>query len=249
MASDRRLEALRDPEAFRKWNEEMAQKYDPEAYHAHPNPAVRFVEGLRVRRLLELLEVRPGDRVLEVGCGAGNILEQIGPGAELHGVDLSPFLLEKAARRLGPRAVLQQGFAEKLPYADASFDRVYCSEVLEHVLDPGAVLAELRRVVKPGGRVVVSFPNEHLIDRVKDGLRRLGLWRLFAGRSAGAMAGAGGGTYQAAERMGDEWHLHELSVEDVRRLVAGKLTIERQSDVPSRLFPLRHVVALRPVAG
>lgn len=248
MASDRRLEALRDPEAFQKWNEEMAQKYDPEAYHAHPNPAVRFVEGLRVKRLLELLEVRPGDRVLEVGCGAGNILEKIGPGAELHGVDLSPFLLEKAARRLGPRAVLKQGFAEKLPYADASFDRVYCSEVLEHVLDPGAVLGELRRVVRPGGRVVVSFPNEHLIDRVKDGLRRLGLWRLFAGRSEGAQAGPGG-VYQAAERMGDEWHLHELSVADVRRLVEGKLAVERTCDVPSRLFPLRHVVALRPVAG
>lgn len=231
-----RAEMLRDREAFRRWNEEMARKYDPDAYHRHPNPAVRLVEGMRVRRLLQLLDVRGGQRVLEVGCGAGNILEQIA-GAQLFGVDLSHALLDKARARLGDRAALHEGFAESLPFADSSFDRVYCSEVLEHVVDPLAVLREMRRVVRPTGWAVISFPNEALIDQVKDVLRRVGLWRRFSG---------GKGAYQASERMTDEWHLHALTSEGVAASTRDLFSVETTVHVPWALFPLRHVMALAP---
>lgn len=234
-----RFDSLKkDPEEFRRWNEEMAHKYDPDAYHHHPNPIVRVVEAMRVRRLLELLSVRRGQRVLEVGCGAGNILDKI-DGASLFGVDLSTALLHKARARLGSRAELHEGFAESLPFPDASFDRVYCSEVLEHVVDPVAVLREMRRVLKSDGRAAISFPNEHLIDKVKDTLMKTGLWRLFRGQKDG--------DYQASERMTDEWHLHELTVRGVTQSIASFFAVEATSDIPNRLFPLRHVIALRPV--
>jgi SAM-dependent methyltransferase len=231
-----RAEALRDREAFRRWNEEMARRYDPDAYHRHPNPAVRAVEAMRVRRLLRLLDVHGGQHVLEVGCGAGNILEQI-HGARLFGVDLSHALLDKARARLGTRAALHEAFAESLPFAASSFDRVYCSEVLEHVVDPLAVLREMRRVLRPNGRAVISFPNEALIDRVKDGLRRLGLWRLISGAA---------GPYQASERMTDEWHLHALTADGVAASIGDLFTVDRVVHVPSALFPLRHVMGLAP---
>lgn len=236
MNSSDRVTNLQDREAFRRWNEEMAHKYDPDAYHHHPNPMVRLVEGLRVRRLLQLLAVQPGHQVLEVGCGAGNILDRI-HGARLFGADLSTALLDKARRRLGTRAELVEAFAESLPYESGRFDRVYCSEVLEHVVDPVAVLREMRRVIRPDGRAVISFPNEGLIDRVKDGLRRVGLWRLFSG---------GKGEYQASERMTDEWHLHELNPASVGESIAELFSVAEVAQVPSRWFPLRHVMLLLP---
>ena len=65
------------PEKFREWNEKMVKKYDPDAFHHHPNPAVRFIEAKRVNTILKLIDIRyKGGRLLEVGCGAGNILEK-----------------------------------------------------------------------------------------------------------------------------------------------------------------------------
>ena len=234
---DPRARLLHDREAFRRWNEEMAHRYDPDAYHHHPNRLVRAVERMRVRRLLALLDAAPGHRVLEVGCGAGNILAEL-PDTARSGLDLSPWLLEKARARLGPAVDLREGWAEDLPYPDASFDRVYSSEVLEHVADPAAVLREMRRVVTPDGRVVVSFPNEALIDRVKDVLVATRLWRFFSN--------ARGEGYAAAERMQDEWHLHALSVAAVREMARGFLRVETVAGVPTSVLALRHVVALRP---
>lgn len=235
---DPRSRLFEDREAFKRWNEEMARKYDPEAYHDHPNAIVRMVERMRVRRLLSALDVRPGQRVLEVGCGAGNILAEI-QGAELHGVDLSPWLLEKARARLGTRAELREGWAEDLPYPDGHFDRVYSSEVLEHVADPERVLREMRRVVAPGGKVAISFPNEALIDRVKDVLIATRLWGFFSGDRAKG--------YAASERMKDEWHLHELTVDALRWMTRTYFRVEAVHGVPTLVAPLRHVVALRPI--
>lgn len=237
MSDESRQRLLQDREAFRRWNEEMARRYDPEAYHDHPNRLVRAIERLRVRRLLALLDAAPGQRVLEVGCGAGNILAAL-PDTRRSGLDLSPWLLEKARARLGPAVDLREGWAEALPYADASFDRVYASEVLEHVADPAAVLREMRRVVTPDGRVVVSFPNEALIDRVKDLLVAVGLWRWFADDR--------GEGYVASQRMQDEWHLHALSVAAVREMTRGSFRVEAVAGVPSAWLALRHVIALRP---
>lgn len=236
--SARREQIFKDRESFKRWNEEMAHRYDPEAYHNHPNVLVRTVERMRVKQLLTLLDPRPGHRVLEVGCGAGNILAEIHH-AELHGIDLSPWLLDKARARLGPRAHLREGWAEELPYPDGHFDRVYASEVLEHVTDPARVLAEMRRVLKPDGRAVVSFPNEALIDRIKDVLIATRLWRFFSGQTNKG--------YSASARMTDEWHLHALTVPAVQSMAAPWFRVEAVAGVPTSLTPLRHVMALRPV--
>ena len=124
--------AFRDVREFKSWNDAMVEKYDVEQFHNHPSPLIRYVEGKRVRRILALLAARPGDRVLEIGCGAGNILAQV-PSARRFGIDLAESLLAKAARRLVKRGTLVQGDAEHLPFRDRAWERVYCSEVLEHI--------------------------------------------------------------------------------------------------------------------
>jgi SAM-dependent methyltransferase len=106
--------------------------------------------------------------VLDVGCGVGHwgrTLAQVLPAeARITGVDPDPYWVETARGRAAERAdaarfEYQVGVAERLPFADVSFDLVTCQTVLIHVADPAAALAEMVRVTRPGGRVAVAEPN------------------------------------------------------------------------------------------
>lgn len=63
-----------DPRSFRIWNEEMSKRYDPDAFHNHKNPLIRWLEKERVKWVCKLLMPAHGHRILDVGCGAGKIL-------------------------------------------------------------------------------------------------------------------------------------------------------------------------------
>jgi len=111
-------------------------------------------------RVVDLIVAEKPARVLEVGCGQGWLLRLIAealPEAELFGLDLRPEVVEYA-RTLVPSANVVVGDGQRLPYDDADFDLVVCSEVLEHVDDPSAVLAEIDRVGR--GVAVLSVPHE-----------------------------------------------------------------------------------------
>ena len=222
-----------DTREFKSWNDAMVEKYDVEQFHNHPSPLIRYIERKRVRRILALLAARPGDRVLEVGCGAGNILAQI-PGSRRCGLDLAGSLLMKAARRLAKRGSFVQGDAERLPFRDGAWRHVYCSEVLEHIPSPGAALAEMRRIIADGGVAVVSVPNERLINTLKAMLRASGLYPfLLGGRS---------GDYQMPERMDDEWHLHVFDLAGLLAMIPPGLRVTHIEGIPFRWLPLRYVV-------
>ncbi|WP_254536561.1 methyltransferase domain-containing protein [Halomarina litorea] len=111
---------------------------------------------------IDLFGVEAGDRVLDVGCGTGFATEGLLEVTEdLYGLDQSPHQLEKAYEKFGKRGPVQfhLGDAERLPFADDSFDAVWSSGSIEYWPDPVATLAEFRRVVKPGGPVLVVGPN------------------------------------------------------------------------------------------
>jgi ubiquinone/menaquinone biosynthesis C-methylase UbiE len=230
-------ERPRDRREFVAWNEEMVRRFDPDAYHTRSALPIRAIERLRVRAIGRLLAASANSRVLEVGVGGGNVLERIA--ARRVGIDLSPFILRKARARLGGTAALVRGDAMLLPFCDGAFDRVYCSEVLEHVLEPEVVVGEMRRVLAPRGFAVVSVPNEALINRVKAMLFRLPLGRRL-------ITGGGEGGYRPSEKMEDEWHLHEFDRERLERAVTGRFTIDAVVGIPSRLMPLRLVARLQP---
>jgi ubiquinone/menaquinone biosynthesis C-methylase UbiE len=99
-----------------------------------------------------------GRRILDVGCGAGPLLEALRDrGAIVTGMDKSSGMVEVARRRLGAGADLRVAeLGSPLPFPDDAFDDITASLVLHYLEDWGPALAELRRVLKPGGRLIVS---------------------------------------------------------------------------------------------
>lgn len=127
--------------------------------------AVPFLRALR-RTLLEVAAAAPGERVLDVGCGPGTFVLALAPRAgagTAHGIDASPEMIAVAQRNAEKARAdvdFQVALIEALPYPDASMDLVTSSLMLHHLPDDVKAkgLAEIRRVLRPGGRfVAVDF--------------------------------------------------------------------------------------------
>jgi ubiquinone/menaquinone biosynthesis C-methylase UbiE len=213
----------------------MVMKYDPDAFHQHPNPFVRFIEGKRVRTILKLMKTHEDDRVIELGCGAGNVIEKVSRG-KLFGVDISSFILTKARKKLDQTVFLFQGDAQNLPCKNGVFMHVICSEVLEHLLDPSISLHEIKRVLDPQGVAVISVPNELWINRIKRILITIGIFNWLLHRK---------GEYkEMPEKMEDEWHLHNYSLVEWLNLFEKSFKVTRLKRIPFVWLPLRYVVRL-----
>jgi ubiquinone/menaquinone biosynthesis C-methylase UbiE len=123
--------------------------------------ATRFWRA-RKALTLELLELRPGTRVLDVGCGTGEEVRAIASrtGCAV-GIDASRALVEEARRRTATdlEATFRVADALDLPFADAGFDGVRTERTLQHVKDPALALREMARVAKPGAPVVAVEPD------------------------------------------------------------------------------------------
>jgi ubiquinone/menaquinone biosynthesis C-methylase UbiE len=159
------------------------------------------------RRLVELAAIEPGHRVLEIGCGTGNLTlraQRMHPEADVVGIDPDPLALERA-RRKAERAGLpvrwDRGKAGELPYPDESVDRVLSAFMFHHLDDTEkkSALAEVRRVLRPGGQLHLvdiaghhhgrfgrrMLRNEHLRDNAGEGIpnrmREAGLTDIHTG--------------------------------------------------------------------
>jgi len=126
--------------------------------------------------LIEQAKIKGGLRVLDIGCGTGSmaiLIKRTHPDTEVVGIDPDPAALSVAQRK-AKRARLpvefDRGFADHMPYADASFDRVFSSFMFHHLAtdEKTATLAEIRRVLKPGGSLhLLDFVREHSVHSGK----------------------------------------------------------------------------------
>jgi 2-polyprenyl-3-methyl-5-hydroxy-6-metoxy-1,4-benzoquinol methylase len=194
--------------------------YDMEGAHAGPALRVkRWLEARRVRRLLAMVSA-PEPRCLDIGCGDGAFLEVLHragiPRRRLAGVDLSAELVA-GLRTRGFEA--HAGRVEELPLENGAYDLVLMLQTIEHVEDPVAVFAAVRRLLAPGGILLCETPNVRSLDA-----------RLFRRR------------YWSGYHFPRHWHLfHAESLARLaRRAGLEPVRIETYPCVVSWIFPLHH---------
>lgn len=222
-------------ETFEQWNEELASKHDLDKFYNHSNFAFRYIEQKRIDKLIELAEIKPSDKILEVGCGAGHILEKIKTG-KLYGIDISEIQIERTRKRMGNRVELKKAPGEDIPYEDKYFDRVLCSEVIEHVIDPREVLKEISRVMKDDGILSLSIPNEEVINSTKKFLKKTGLIKIIDDTKNTE------GWELATKDNLDEWHLHSFSLELAEKFSKDIFVMSKVVKIPNAVFPARFVI-------
>lgn len=120
-----------------------------ESWHNSPHGSTMY--RLIEESILTLLDLQPGERILDIGCGAGNHLLLFSKlGLDISGIDASPYMVSRARERLGSRCTLKTGMAEDLPFDDNEFDIAVMIHTLEFLDDPLQALREAGRVARAG---------------------------------------------------------------------------------------------------
>ncbi len=142
------------------------------------------------QRARRLLDIQPGQRILDAGCGTGEDARELarltGPDGYVTGVDLSQTMLDEAERRSQGQSLpisFRQGDIHQLLFDDDTFARCYADKTFQHLPDPKQALSELIRVTRPGGRLVIVDPDHdtHVLDTPYPDVTR----RFFRFRSSG----------------------------------------------------------------
>ncbi len=168
----------------------MAQNWDPQAYGR---------EGAFVHKLaggvVEWLDAKPGERILDLGCGDGQLTAQIATaGARVTGVDASPSMTE-AARSRGIDAI--HASAEQLPFTDAQFDAVLSNAALHWVRAQDEMMDEVHHILKPGGRFVAEMGGHGNIAAIRVALMAVLARHGYANREDGVNYYPTPGAYRA----------------------------------------------------
>lgn len=195
------------------------------------------------RRSTAALDVRPGQTVADLGCGPGTDLGRLadaaGPDGTVLGVDRDPAMLAEAARRYAdrPTVAVRVGDLHELPLADESLDRVRADRTLQHVDDPAKALAEVRRVLRPGGLFAMAEPDWDTLAVADDDIEvSRGFARFLAGRVRNPTIG------RELPRLCERAGLRVRAVEPIPALF-------RDFDTADRILGLRRNTARAVEAG
>ena len=205
-------------------NDRLAREHSIDDYYARAALPIRLIERRRLAIIRELVGACAGLELCEIGAGGGHVL-RLFPEAHLTAIDVSQVFLDTARKNLAGYDVrFIKGEVEKLDLPPASFDRIVCTEVLEHTLDPAAILAALARLLRPDGVAVITIPNDDLIGRLKAVVRRTPVGWLLRHR---------------IEWGGDAYHLHRWTPADFRRLLEDYFRVTDFRGAPLDALPLR----------
>lgn len=190
-------------------------------------------DDVRLRAVLDALPPLPGLRILDLGCGQGRFGRHLqGQGAVVVGLDSSQEMLARATG-LG-RA---RGTARRVPFAAGTFDAVVAIEVLEHVGPIEGVLAEVRRVLRPGGRFLLLDKNAAALDPIRPWLPAVAVKRLDEWR--------GRWMYPAGAPVRERWFWPGRLRAQLERDFEGVRIGHLLTPLESRRAVFRHVPAVR----
>jgi trans-aconitate 2-methyltransferase len=141
--------------------------WDPELYEARHNFVWRMAEGV-----FELLQPKPGERILDLGCGPGQLTKKISEsGAQVVGVDAAPSMIGQARQNFPElKFVLQDAAAMTF---DNEFDAVFSNAALHWMLDPAAVIKAVAKALKPGGRFVAEMGGKGNIQTIVNAIHHV----------------------------------------------------------------------------
>ncbi|WP_276850655.1 class I SAM-dependent methyltransferase [Enterocloster lavalensis] len=147
-------------ESTKEFQEETRRYFDRLAKDYDDSCDGRFVRCMYrevIRRAVSL----PGDRVLDLGCGNGNLIRMLGEVKQVScwGADLSPQMIREAGKNLGEGVNLAVADAASLPYGDGQFDIVICNASFHHYTEPERAVEEIRRVLRTGGTLILGDPT------------------------------------------------------------------------------------------
>ena len=178
-----------------------------------------------LRHTFERIDLQPGQTLLDVGCGTGQLLAAAhaqAPHAVLAGLDPSSSMLAVARRRVSGATMLLQAPAEAMPVRSASVDWLTMTSVLHRVRDPLAVRRECRRVLRPGGTLVLTdWCDDFLSMRLQARWSRLtdsAFRHIYSALEIQAFLVAGGLEVTAIEPYKINWHWGLMTAVAVKRL-------------------------------
>ena len=210
-----------DVEAF---NDRLAREHPIDDYYARSPLPIRLIERRRLAIIREMIGSGAGQELAEIGSGGGHVL-RLFPAARLTAIDVSEVFLDTARKNLtGFDARFIKGEIDKLDLPAASFDRIICTEVLEHTVDPKAILAAIARLLKPNGVAVITVPNDPLINRLKQVVKRTPLGWALGDR---------------IEWGGDIYHLHQWTPDEFERLLTPLFRVTARESAPHAALPIR----------
>jgi ubiquinone/menaquinone biosynthesis C-methylase UbiE len=136
--------------------------------------AVTHPRDLALRRSFLLAHARAGDRALDIGCGDGHFSGVLADAAmTVTGADVAEAALVRARQRHPGLRFERVPFDGELPFEDGAFELVWASEVIEHVADTGRWLSEIRRVLTPRGRLLLTTPSHGRVRLARYGIEAL----------------------------------------------------------------------------
>ncbi|MBN2139323.1 MAG: methyltransferase domain-containing protein [Sedimentisphaerales bacterium] len=130
------------------------------------NLIIEYEQIVRSQMVMSMVDPKPGEMILDGGCGnARDLIELSRRGCKCVGTDFSPNMVEEAKKELSKNNIegieVEVGDLTNLRFPDETFDKVFASEVLEHIPDYNKAISEMARVLKPGGCAVITTPNRH----------------------------------------------------------------------------------------
>ena len=211
------------PDEVERLNDQLAREHPIDDYYKSSPWVIRFIQGQRLAVIRDMVGEHAGLRILEIGSGGGHVLRMF-PRAKLTAVDVSDLYLENAKKNLtGYDVQFIKGQIEQLQLPAASFDRIVCTEVLEHTTNPKEIIHEIKRLLAPGGHAVITVPIDPIIDRAKQLLRMTPVGWLLRKR---------------IQWGGDHYHLQKWWPHEFQRLLADDFSVEKRLLVPRMTVPL-----------